>query len=207
MFHVKPSLNTFGVSRETEEKLRAYLALLIRWNSRINLVADASPESLWCRHVVDSIQLAPLLPEREGPLVDLGSGAGFPGLVLALASGRETHLVESDRRKCVFLQEAARMLDLPRVTVHPVRIMLAPLPPATVITARALAPLQELLRHASRILAPEGVALFPKGRTAAQELTAAALGWTMQIERFPSATDPESTILRLSEIHPVSAPA
>ena len=202
---MKQAGEAFGVSRETEEKLRAYMALLIRWNARINLVADAEPDSLWRRHVVDSMQLVPLVPDIAGPCVDLGSGAGFPGLVLAAATGCEMHLVESDKRKCAFLQEAARMLALPRVTVHAARIDAVVLPPAMLLTARALAPLPELLRHAHRILAPGGVALFPKGRSVAQELTAAAAGWTMRIERFPSVTEPDSTILRLSEISPVSA--
>lgn len=196
-----------GVSRETEEKLRAYMALLIRWNARINLVAEADPGNLWQRHFVDSLQLVPLLPGYIGPFVDLGSGAGFPGLVLAAATGCEMHLVESDKRKCAFLQEVARMLNLSRVTVHPARIDTARLPPASVITARALAPLPDLLRHAHRILGAGGMAIFPKGRNAAEELTAAAAGWTMRIERFPSVTDPDSTILRLSEIYPVSASA
>ena len=204
---MKRSDDDHGGSRETAEKLRAYLALLVRWNARINLVADADPEVMWQRHVVDSLQLNVLLPAVEGPLVDLGSGAGFPGMVLAAASGRETHLVEADKRKCAFLQEVARLLALPKVTVHPLRIDAVTLPPAMVLTARALAPLPQLLRYAARILAPGGVTLFPKGRTAEQELTTAAADWTMRVERFPSVTDPDSTILRLSEIHPVSAPA
>jgi len=195
------------VPRETEARLRDYLALLIRWNARINLVSAADAETLWARHILDSAQLAVLLPPAEGPLVDLGSGGGFPGLVVALLSGRETHLVEADRRKCAFLQEAARSLGLHQVSIHPERIESARLPPASIVSARALAPLSDLLRHAHRVLAPGGMALFPKGRTVEQELTAAAAAWTMHIERFPSRTDPASTILRLSEIRPVSAHA
>ncbi|WP_236037561.1 16S rRNA (guanine(527)-N(7))-methyltransferase RsmG [Belnapia arida] len=188
--------------------MQDYLALLLRWNTRINLVAKAEARTLWARHILDSAQLAPLIPETPGPLIDLGSGAGLPGLVLALLSGRETHLVESDRRKCAFLQEAARLLGLTKLTIHPTRIEeTASLPPAAILTARALAPLPILLTHAHRILAPDGVALFPKGRTATDELTAAALHWTMRTERFQSRTDPDSTILRLSEIRPVSAQA
>ena len=196
-----------SVPRETEAPLRDYLALLLRWNTRINLVARADPETLWTRHFLDSAQLAPLLPETPGPLVDLGSGAGFPGLVLALLTGRETHLVESDRRKCAFLQEAARLLGLTQVTIHPTRIEDAPLPPAVILTARALAPLPILCGYAHRLLAPHGTALFPKGRSATEELTTAAADWTMRTERFESRTDPDSTILRLSEIRPVSAQA
>jgi 16S rRNA (guanine(527)-N(7))-methyltransferase RsmG len=203
----QPEASDFGVSRETEAKLRGYLALLIRWNSRINLVAGNDPDTLWRRHVLDSLQLLPLLPEIEGPLVDIGSGAGFPGLMLATVTGRPTHLVESDRRKAAFLTEASRVLGLAGIIIHPSRIEATILPQAAILTARALAPLADLLPHARRLLQPGGVALFPKGRTADQELTAAAAGWTMQVERFPSRTDPSATILRLSEINPVSASA
>ena len=195
------------VPRETEARLREFVALLLRWNARINLTAERAEATIWQRHVLDSLQLAPLVPSIEGPLVDLGSGAGFPGLMLALATGRETHLVESDRRKSAFLIEAARILVLPRVKIHPTRIDAATLPPAAILTARALAPLTVLLPHAHRILSPSGIALFPKGRTAEQELTDAAGAWIMRTERFPSRTDPDSTILRLSEIRPAGSHA
>ena len=201
------SAEVFGASRETEARLRDYLALLRRWNARINLVADAPEEEQWHRHVLDSLQLLPLLPDAAAPLVDLGSGAGLPGLVLAMATGSETHLVESDRRKAAFLTEVVRQLGLGQVRVHPTRIEAARLPPAAVLTARALAPLTDLLAHAHRLLAPEGVALFPKGRSVEAELTAARPAWTMQVERFPSRTDPSATILRVREISPVRASA
>ncbi|HYZ34990.1 MAG TPA: 16S rRNA (guanine(527)-N(7))-methyltransferase RsmG [Crenalkalicoccus sp.] len=190
-----------------EERLETFLALLQRWNARINLVADRDPATLRHRHIEDSLQLVPLIPRGDGPLLDLGSGAGFPGLILAAATERETHLIEADRRKAAFLTEAARALALPRVTVHAVRIEAATPPKAAVLTARALAPLPELLRHAHRLLAPGGIALFPKGRSAPDELTAAARDWTMQVERFASRTDPAATILRLSEIHPAGVHA
>jgi len=208
MFHVKhPADPEADVSRETSAALRDYLALLQRWNARINLVAEAPEPVLWERHVRDSLQLLPLIAAGPpGPLVDLGSGAGLPGLVLAATSGRPTHLVEADRRKCAFLQEAARTLGLPTVTIHPRRIEAAALPPAAIVTARALAPLPALLGHAHRLLAPGGIAVFPKGRTAEDELTAALPAWKMRVERFPSRTDPAATIFRLSEISPTGAP-
>ncbi|MFC7542244.1 16S rRNA (guanine(527)-N(7))-methyltransferase RsmG [Siccirubricoccus deserti] len=160
----------FGVSREAEAKLRDYLALLLRWNAHINLVADRDAETVWRRHVLDSLQLLPLLPETEEPLVDIGAGAGFPGLMLAVATGRPTHLVESDRRKAAFLNEAARVLGLAgTVVVHASRIEVASLPQAAILTARALASLPDLLAHAHRLLKPGGVALFPKGRTVDQD--------------------------------------
>lgn len=189
-----------GVSRETEERLRAYEALIREWNPRINLVGPRDLPRLWERHIMDCAQLAPLLP--DGVLGDLGSGGGLPGLVLAILRDGPVHLVESDRRKSAFLMEAARRLALPHVTVHPRRIEEAALPPLAALTARALAPLADLLPHAHRLLAPGGVAVFPKGRTADAELTQAAARWLMRVERLPSATDPDSTILRLTEVRP-----
>ncbi|WP_372617045.1 16S rRNA (guanine(527)-N(7))-methyltransferase RsmG [Falsiroseomonas sp.] len=180
--------------------LEAFLELLLRWNTRINLVAERDPEAIRQRHLTDALQLLPLLPEGDGPLGDLGSGGGFPGLVLAIASGRPTHLVEADRRKSAFLTEAAGRLRLARLRVHPQRIENATLPPLAALTARALAPLTTLLPHAARFLAPGGVAIFPKGRNAEAELTAALPDWHVRTERFVSRTDPEATIFRLSDI-------
>ncbi|WP_237215409.1 16S rRNA (guanine(527)-N(7))-methyltransferase RsmG [Falsiroseomonas oryziterrae] len=188
------------VSADVAARLDRFLDLLVRWNDRINLVADRDADSIRARHIADSLQLLSLLPADDGPVGDLGSGGGFPGLVLAIATARETHLVESDRRKAAFLTEAAGQLGLTRVRVHPQRIEAATLPPLAVLTARALAPLTDLLPHAARLLAPDGVAIFPKGRTAEAELTAALPHWQLQVERFASRTDPDATIFRLSDI-------
>ncbi|UPY39410.1 16S rRNA (guanine(527)-N(7))-methyltransferase RsmG [Sediminicoccus sp. KRV36] len=196
----QPDAPSLDVSRETELRLREYLRLLLSWNAKINLIAAASEEEVWHRHVLDSWQLRPLLP--DGALADLGSGGGLPGIVIAIGREQETHLVESDRRKAAFLMEAARSLGLNHVRVHPTRIEAARLPPIQVVTARALAPLRELVTHAARILAPDGVAVLPKGRNAEAELTATAPHWLMQTERFTSRTDALATILRLSEIRP-----
>lgn len=190
-----------------EAALRTFLQLLMRWNTSINLVAPADEATLWSRHVLDSAQLLHLLPPGTGPILDLGSGAGFPGMVLAIAASRPTHLVESDKRKAAFLAEACRVLGLPNVQIWPVRIEAASPPPASVLTARALAPLPDLLAYAHRLLAPDGVAIFPKGRTVQDELTAAARAWTMRVERFASRTDPTAAILRLSEIRPAGVHA
>ena len=189
------------VSRETEACLDVYLALLERWNARINLIGPAPREAWRARHIEDSLQLAGLL-QGEGPLADLGSGAGLPGLVLAAATGRETHLVEADQRKAAFLREAAREMGLAHVTIHATRIETAKLPPIATLTARALAPLAALLSHTYNILAPGGIALFPKGRNADAELTEAAPHWHMAIERFSSRTDPQATIFRIRDLRP-----
>jgi 16S rRNA (guanine(527)-N(7))-methyltransferase RsmG len=187
-----------------DARLATYTDLLLRWNATINLVSARTASDVEQRHIADSLQLLPLLPPA-GPIADLGSGAGLPGIVLAAAlPEREVHLVESDRRKSAFLIDAAGRMGLARVTIHPQRIEQAILPPIAAMTARALAPLETLLGFAVRILAPGGVAILPKGRNAEQELTAAAAHWHFTIERFESRTDPEATILRLSEIRRAS---
>jgi len=184
----------------TTARLEAFTDLLLRWTLRINLIAERDAASVRNRHIADSLQLASLLPPGDGPVGDLGSGGGFPGLVLAIATGRPFHLVESDRRKAAFLTEAAARLGLDHVRVHTMRIEAVELPPLAALTARALAPLDDLLGHAERLLAPGGVAIFPKGRTAEDELTAARRRWTVRAEWFASRTDPDATIFRLSEI-------
>ena len=200
MFHVEQP-EPF-VSRETEARLRAFEQLLLTWTQRINLIGRGDVPVAWQRHILDCAQLAPLLPDK-GDMADLGAGGGLPGIVLAILRPVPIHLVESDRRKAAFLREASR--DLPHVTVHAKRIEEATLPPLAAVTARALAPLAALLPHSARLLAPGGVAVFPKGRTAEAELTDAAPHWLMRVERFPSRTDPDSTLLRLSEIRPAGA--
>lgn len=191
--------SAFGVSRETLDRLSAYAALLAKWNPTINLVAKSTLDDVWGRHFADSAQLFPLLPAGTRALVDLGSGAGFPGLVLAIIGVPEVHLVESDARKAAFLREAARVTGAP-ATVHAVRIETAPAIAADVVTARALADLGDLLPWALRFLKPGGVCVFPKGRSAGDELTRIGDSWTMRVERFPSRTDGDSTILRISDI-------
>jgi len=197
-----PVVVGLDVSRETQERLEAFIVQLLRWNSTINLISRRDEPDIWRRHVVDSLALAPLLPEPPGTAVDLGSGGGFPGLVLAIATGRHFHLVEADQRKAAFLREAARATATP-VTIHATRIEHAATPPAQIITARALAPLTSLLGWAVPHLAAGGICLFPKGRTAHDELTAAATQWHMLVETFASATDASSTILRIRDIHRV----
>lgn len=188
------------VSRETLERLDCIAALLIRWQKTINLVAPASIPALWRRHVADSLQLVKYAPPGAGRWVDLGSGGGFPGLVVAAAlagGGFRMHLVESDQRKAAFLREAARQADLP-VEVHTARIeAVAPqlAPGSHVVSARALAPLPALLDLAAPFLASGAVGLFLKGRDAERELTEARKGWTLDCALHPSLTDPEGRVI------------
>jgi 16S rRNA (guanine527-N7)-methyltransferase len=188
-----------GVSRETLERLGLYADLLTRWQARINLVGPQTINDLWARHMLDSAQLARLLPPSARRLADLGSGAGFPGLVLAILGAPDVHLVESDGRKCAFLREAARLTAAP-VTILTRRIeQIAPLG-ADIITARALAPLDRLLDWAVPHLAPGGICLFLKGRGVEDELTQARKEWTLAADRVPSLTDPDSVVLQIHEV-------
>lgn len=188
-----------GVSRETLDRLRAYADLLVKWQARINLVGPDTLPDLWRRHMLDSAQLFPHFPQGARRLVDLGSGAGFPGLVLAVLGAPDVHLVESDARKCAFLREAARVTGIP-VTVHTQRIEKLPPLGADLVTARALAPLERLLDWAEPHLCPGGHMLFLKGKGSEDELTTASKGWNITFERVPSLSDPSGTILHLCEV-------
>jgi 16S rRNA (guanine527-N7)-methyltransferase len=201
------------VSRETLDRLERYAALLEKWNRAINLVARASLADLWRRHMLDSAQLWPLLPPPQGRprrILDLGSGAGFPGLVLAIMAAAdenaEVHLVEVDNKKAAFLREAARVAEAP-VTLHVQRIeSLAPFP-VDAVTARACAPLPRLLDYAAPFLRqyqpgePPPVGLFLKGRDVDRELTEARKRWKIQAELVPSRTDAAAKIVRIQLPH------
>ncbi|MCZ6860136.1 MAG: 16S rRNA (guanine(527)-N(7))-methyltransferase RsmG [Alphaproteobacteria bacterium] len=193
-----------GVSRETLTRLKRYAALLETWQAKINLVSTASLQDIWRRHILDAAQLAALIPGSHRRLVDIGSGAGLPGLILAILGFEDVMLIESDGRKCAFLNEAARVTGT-AVEIHHGRIETAPRDiSATVITARALAPLPKLLAFAYPFVNSEAKSnaafIFLKGKSVERELTAAQKSWTLRIERFPSITDPSGTVLRITEV-------
>jgi 16S rRNA (guanine527-N7)-methyltransferase len=186
------------VSRETSERLEVFQALVRKWNPAINLVSRNSLEQMWERHVLDSAQIFSLSQSDAGLWADLGSGGGFPGLIVAILAADlkpdlRVALVESDQRKAAFLTTASQTLGL-TTTVHATRIeSLTPLA-AEVLSARALAPLTDLLAHAERHLAPDGAALFPKGANHAAELGQALETWRFSYETHASATDPDAVI-------------
>ena len=187
------------VSRETLARLKRYAEMLEKWNQRINLVGRGTVEDLWRRHMLDSAQLLPLIPPDTGSVADLGSGAGFPGLVLAICGVKNVHLIEADRKKCAFLREVARETDTP-VTIHNKRIEEIESFQADIVTSRALAPLPKLLDMAAPFTKKHSILLFLKGRSADGELTEAAKEWNMRVDQIPSQTDPEGMILRLEAI-------
>ena len=192
------------VSRET--RFDSFIELLLRWNWRINLISRADEAFIRQRHIDDSTQLAGLIPPNAERAVDLGSGAGFPGLILAALTNIPFDLIEADQRKAAFLSEAGRLLNAP-IRVHCTRIEAVRLPPAGLITARALAPLPHLLTLAAPLLAPGGICLFPKGGGVESELTLAAAQWHMRVDRIPSRTGPGSIILRITELQRAPTPA
>jgi 16S rRNA (guanine527-N7)-methyltransferase len=192
-----------NVSRETLKRFQAYAELLTKWQGAINLVAPNSLRDLWRRHMLDSTQLFACLPAKCRNLVDLGSGAGFPGLVLAILGVPEVHLIESDAKKAIFLVEAARAAGLVPGTnpvIHRGRIEEMPGWTADVVTARACAPLDRLLELAERFIGPDTICLFPKGERVADELTLAGKQWRMEVKSLPSISDPSGKILRLGKI-------
>ncbi len=191
-----------NVSRETLSRLKAYADLLTDWNARHNLVAKSTLPGLWHRHFWDSAQLLPLIPETARTLADLGSGAGFPGLVLAvLRPGLKVTLHEATVKKCAFLQAAANRMGV-KAEIRNARLEdLAP-QPFDVVTARALAPLPLLLTYAHRFTAPNTVCLFLKGQNVGPELTEASKYWNMKASQVPSQTDPSAAIVTVRELGP-----
>jgi 16S rRNA (guanine527-N7)-methyltransferase len=189
------------VSRETLAHLKAYAELLAGWNARHNLVSAKSLEDLWQRHFWDSAQLAPLIPAQARTLADLGSGAGFPGLVLAeMLRGRvAVTLYEATAKKCAFLTAAAERMVLP-VAIRNLRTEDAPVQVFDVVTARACAPLPRLLTYAQRFTGPNTVCLFLKGQNVGSELTEAHKSWKMKVRQVPSLSDSSGTILELTEL-------
>jgi 16S rRNA (guanine527-N7)-methyltransferase len=198
------SLDRHNVSRESLERLEAYARLLIDWQKRINLVGPSTIESLWERHIADCVQLNPLVRGNGTMFADLGSGAGLPGLVLAIAGNFGVHLYESNAKKCAFLREAARVTATD-ATIHNVRLEApGPIPKIGFVTARALAPLVKLLQLASPFLATGVPGYFHKGQDIEAELTFAAKSWRIESTRHQSMTDSRAVILEVKEAHRVS---
>jgi 16S rRNA (guanine527-N7)-methyltransferase len=199
------ALAIVAISGEALARLDRFVDLFLTWQNTVHLVAPSSVPKLWTRHVADSVQLVDLAP-RARVWVDLGSGGGFPGLVigcvLAEIPGARVHLVESNLKKAAFLREAARVAGAP-VEVHAVRIekFIAAAGIAhggvDVVTARALAPLSSLLNQSHQLLRAGAVGIFPKGQDVEAELTEAARYWDMSASLIPSRTDPKGRIIHI----------
>jgi 16S rRNA (guanine527-N7)-methyltransferase len=200
----KAALALTPVSRETLRRLEILTEELRRWQGVKNLVGPKTLETVWTRHIADSLQLLDFAP-RARRWLDLGSGAGFPGLVLGIAAlerpGMQVDLVESNGRKCAFLRHVVRLTGAP-VRVHAARLeaVIGSFAGAEVVTARALAPLTQLLAWTEPLLTSGAIGLFPKGREVESELTEAAKSWTFEAELLPSRTDSEARIVRVHSL-------
>jgi len=202
-----------NVSRETLARLERYAEILQRWQSKINLVSQDSLDALWTRHMLDSAQLIAHIPSNTKIITDLGSGAGFPGLIIAIITGVKTHLVESDSRKSAFLREVIRQTDAP-AEIHNGRAEDITPWRSDIVTARALAPLPKLLAYAAPFLlsssgseTPDDAAkcLFLKGAAWQDELTKAQKSWHIQCQDVVSITDPTGRILIIENPTPNSS--
>lgn len=193
----------FDVSRETLDRLDAYVSLVKKWNPKINLVSKKSIEDIWARHVRDSAQILNL-GMNSGKWLDIGSGGGFPGVVAAIMASEKSPnlefvLVESDQRKAAFLRSAAREVNM-KIEIIANRVEELPPFGAKTISARALAPLDKLLEFASLHLDPEGIGLFPKGISYDIEVEEARKTWNFELEQIPSTTDTSAMILKVGAI-------
>jgi 16S rRNA (guanine527-N7)-methyltransferase len=195
-----------NVSQETRARLKAYVGMLEDWNARHNLVSPASLADVWNRHIWDSAQLVRYVPESAQTLADLGSGAGFPGLVLAeLLRGRvHVTLFEATTKKCRFLEAVRDRLGLDTI-IRNERTEAAAPQAFDVVTARACAPLDKLLGYAQKFLGPESMCLFLKGQNVGAELTQARNSWKMKALQYKSLTDPSGTVLEIRELVHVGA--
>lgn len=192
----------FYVSRETTVQLATYQNLLMKWQKAINLVGPTTLDAVAERHFFDSAQLFRYIPDVDVRLVDMGSGAGFPGLVLAMLGVRDVHLIESDVRKATFLREVSRETKTP-VTVHDMRVEDCDIPEIDVFTARALAPLKDLLGYMHLLSSPDHASygLFMKGMQAQEEIDKAAKSWDFEVETYPSMTDLSGKIIKISNLN------
>jgi 16S rRNA (guanine527-N7)-methyltransferase len=191
-----------NVSRESKVRLELLHELLLKWQGHINLIGPSTKQDVWTRHILDGLQLLPLLPPGTKAIADLGSGGGFPGLVLAATQPAIVHMYESNGKKVAFLQEALRQMKVPG-QAHKLRLdpALSPqfLPKVQVVTARAFAPLVTLFGMAQPFFGPGTIGLFHKGQDVDAELTEAAKAWRIRFKKHPSLTDSKSQILEVEE--------
>lgn len=200
-------LSSLNVSRETSDRLKLLVDLLKKWNPRINLVSKSTVDEVWTRHILDSAQLFKLAEQTSRKWVDIGSGGGFPGLVIAILCAEakmqsETVLIESDQRKCAFLRTVLRETGVQGQVISK-RIEVAEPQAADIISARALAELDQLFFFVTRHLSENGTMLFPKGVTWEKELSKAQESWSFSHEVITSKTEPNSVILKVKDLRRV----
>ncbi|MEJ6403306.1 16S rRNA (guanine(527)-N(7))-methyltransferase RsmG [Yoonia sp. 2307UL14-13] len=195
------------VSRETLDRLIHFSNAVEKWTKKINLIAPGTIHTLWERHVIDSAQIFAIIPNKPRQWLDIGSGGGFPGLVIAILAKQhmpsmKITLIESDQRKTVFLRSVARDLDLP-CSVIAQRIEKVPAINADIVSARALTSLLTIMPLLHRHLEPDGTALLHKGKRYRDEIAVASKSWSFDLEDHPSLTDPDARLLAIHGISPI----
>ncbi|HEV2080458.1 MAG TPA: 16S rRNA (guanine(527)-N(7))-methyltransferase RsmG [Allosphingosinicella sp.] len=196
-----------GVSRETLERLDAFAAFLLAENERQNLVSRGTLQSVWARHILDSAQLVRFPPAPDASWVDLGTGAGFPGLIVALLHPGSVALVEERKKRAEFLCKAAEILGITgQVAIHCTRVERFESQPFDVISARAFAPLERLFELSHRFSTTKTRWILPKGRNAASELEAAKASWHGEFRLEQSLTDPDAKIIVAEGVRPAGQP-
>lgn len=202
---MKNFMDTYNVSRETFERLKTYEASLREWQKKFNLVSNASLEDAWNRHFLDSVQLFKYIPSSAKNIADFGSGAGFPGMVLAIIAAEKTpylnfFLVESIAKKTLYLNEVKNRTGINNVKIINDRIENVKIPSVDVITSRAMCSLKELLSYAARFSSKNTLCIFPKGKKYKEEIAEAQKSWTFNYEVAPSEQSNEGAILLITEI-------
>ena len=187
------------VSRETIEKLEIYANLLLRWQFKINLISTNSLKQAWHRHFLDSAQIFSILPKKATSAIDVGTGAGFPGLVLSIMGLENVQLVEQNKKKCAFLYEVIRETEA-TASVHPCKIEKLPIKDYDVVLARAFMALDGLLKVVSPFFGKDTLGIFPKGLKVNQELTAASKNWKMKTAIKQSITSPDGKIVLVKDL-------
>lgn len=188
-----------NVSHETFEKLSLYHDLLLKWQPKINLVGPDTISDSWNRHFLDSLQLLKYIPDPSKKIIDMGSGAGFPGMALAICGATNVHLVESDGKKISFLKEVARITET-KLSIHHSRIEDKPTGEGDIIVSRALTHINRLLQLSSFFVSHETNCLFHKGRNWSIEIDEAKKHWVFDHTSYPSVTDAQGVVLHLSSI-------
>lgn len=188
-----------NVSRETKEKLVHYVSLLEKWNKSINLIAPSTVSDIWHRHIEDSLQMLPLLPSKPTEILDIGSGAGLPGIIISLSTDHKVTLVDSDKKKGLFLKEIRRHLNASYDIICD-RAENIPHQKYGIVTSRACANLSGLLALSHPFLEEKSFCLFHKGKNYSKEVEEAEKKWLFDLEITPSTTDIDAALLKLSNI-------
>lgn len=195
---------SYGVSRETYLKIARFVSLLLEWNQKMNLVSKNAVNEIWERHVLDSVQIYSYLPERDFSLLDIGSGSGFPGIVLGIMlrdrDKTKVLLTESIKKKAMYLNSVVHELELKNVFVYNERVENGVFKTPDIITARAVAALPKLFEYVAKFVKPETELLLLKGQTYKEEIMNAEKNWRFHSEVYPDKYGTDGVVLKITNL-------